>query len=222
MINGVYACFIKNTDGHHEPGKTVRMDLKLCDQDESWGDGVRRTWTVSNMAPGDEFAFDGHFVEISGDVPGIEISCDYAIYVESQFARAFDHRNAIRDQDTMAKHLVITRCIYRSPSGQIDFLMDNSRRGYGKNRQWLLDDIDGDGRLTFYDLKRDPLVNLPPPSDNNGSNARFEISVMFAEDTGNEFQGRTFDFTMLYSVDGTGSPWPSNQNKKGDFASRRW
>ena len=84
MVNGVYACFIRNTGGHHNRvGQPMRVDLKLCDQDESWGDGVWETWTAGNMAPGEEFAFDGHFVEITGDVPGIKISCDYVIYGES-------------------------------------------------------------------------------------------------------------------------------------------
>jgi len=201
MIGAVYAC--PDYGWHNPPPAGIfcnpnppgRMDLQIRDQDEGWGDGVRATWTAGNMAPGDEFAFEGQFVGLRGNVPEIEIGCSYI--VSEEFPRvesdADPHTNWYPDE--MAKYMVITRCIYRDSGWLIDCLT-GKYNGRVRSNEWRVNDVDGDGRLTFYDLKRDPLVNLPKPGGSGGS--RFEMSVKFDSSAGNQFQGDTFDLTMFY------------------------
>ncbi|GAI80130.1 unnamed protein product, partial [marine sediment metagenome] len=87
------------------------------------------------------------------------------------------------DEEWMAKHMVITRFIYH-------------------NEEWQIQDFDGDGKVTFYDLKWSPVTNLPLPRRGHGT--RFEMSVRFHQDAGNEFQGDTFNLTMIFTLNKLG------------------
>ena len=171
-----------------------KVNLKIRDQDEWWGHGVTATWAASCMAPGDEFAFDEAFVALKAKVRGrggtgkIAITCDYDPWSNSL-------------PDHMAKYMEITQCIYRDGSWQIDCLTGEMTRLYGSditNDLWRVKDIDNDGRLTFYDLKQSPLTNLPLPYRCNFHGTRYEMSVRFHPDAGNEFQGNTFTLRMIY------------------------
>jgi hypothetical protein len=203
MIGAIYAC--PDNGGHYPlfspvshggPNPPGRIDLKIRDQDEGWGDGVQATWTASNMSPGDEFAFNGQFVGLRGNVPGIEIRCDYAVLEESLPVDTDTDPHTNLHPDSMAKYMVITGCIYRNARWQIDCLTGKYNRIPITNTRWRIDDVDHDGRLTFYDLKKDPLLNLPPPDGMNGST--FEMSVCFDRSAGNQFQGDTFNLSMVY------------------------
>lgn len=164
MMGVAYAS--SNTVNNQNNFSDNKVDLQLQDQDEDWGDGVTRTWTATNMAPGEEFAFAGSFVDLRSNFPGkVEITCDY------------DTGTGL-DPDKMAKYMVITRFIYN-------------------NEKWQIKDVDNDGRVTFYDLKQSPLKNLPLPRKDG---SRFEMSVKFHEDAGNEFQGDTFNLTMIFTL----------------------
>jgi hypothetical protein len=199
-IGAAYACFDFPYHPPWHPGHGQALDLEICDQDEGWSDGVSGTWMAAGMAPGDEFDFDGSFVGLSAQFPRrvdkglLGISCQYDPWAPSQ-------------PDKMAKYVVITRCVYEcaSPSEtwQIDLLTGTAvrvRRGHSAtvtNRDWQVQDFDRDGRITFYDLKRKPLRNLPSFPDDE---AVFEMSVMFRQDAGNEFQGDSFIFKMIYTL----------------------
>ncbi len=204
-IGAAYACYYPP---HYRPlpprclpHPPRQVDLKIQDQDESWADGVRETWMAGNMAPGDEFAFDEYFVGLRSQSPQkacqgtMTISCNYNPWTTLH-------------PDRMAKYMEITRCIYSYTSGneicQIDCLTGKATITLKKgnncqpaNRGWRIRDVDRDGRITFYDLKKRPLKNLPPPPRDE---ARFEMSVRFHQDAGNEFQGDTFALAMIYSL----------------------
>ena len=197
-IGAVYACFDIPYPGFHTPGQ---VDLKIRDQDETWGDGVLGTWTASNMAPGDEFAFDGHFIGLKSQFSQkvnkgmVEITCNYNSWTTWQ-------------PDKMARYMVITRCVYnytdKKEIWQIDCLTGKATKMPKKgnnsqlvNKDWQIQDVDRDGRITFSDLKKRPLKNFPSfPNDE----ARFEMSVRFHQGAGNEFQDDTFTLTMIYTL----------------------
>jgi len=194
-IGAAYACYEPPWSPPHHPGHPQALDLRICDQDEVWGDGVEGTWTAHNMAPGDEFVFDGAFAGLSGRLPRhadnglLGITCDYNKWSASQ-------------PDNMAKYMVITRCVYscteKHRACEIDCLTGKSTFSRWKvNRDWQVQDVDRDGRITFFDLKKRPLKNLPSCEDDGAS---FEMSVRFHESAGNEFQGDTFDLTMIYTL----------------------
>jgi hypothetical protein len=60
-------------------------------------------------------------------------------------------------------------------------------------------DFDGDGKKTFYDLKNSPVTGLPIPHKANGATF-FRLSIKFSENAGNDFQGDTFDLTMIFTL----------------------
>jgi hypothetical protein len=198
-VGAAYACYDTPYFPPCRPGKPVTLDLKISDQDEAWGDGVHGTWTAAGMAPGGEFSFDGHFVGLRGQFPRkadrglLGITCDYNRWSPAQ-------------PDKMAKYMVITRCIYsytdRYGERQIDCLTGKVIRPYRQwcpaaDNDWKIQDFDRDGRITFYDLRKRPLKDLPSFPDDE---ATFEMSVRFHPDAGNEFQGDTFTLTMIYTL----------------------
>jgi hypothetical protein len=200
-ISAAYACYETPHCPPHHPGCIQQTDLKICDQDEAWADGVSGTWMASNMAPGDEFAFDGCFVGLLSQFPrkvdkgSLGITCQYNPW-------------SIARPDNMAKYMEITRCVYeyscRNERWQVNLLTGKATRisTSGRNsvmtsRDWQIQDVDRDGRITFYDLKKRPLKNLPSfPDDEAG----FEMSIRFHQNAGNEFQGDTFTLSMIYTL----------------------
>jgi hypothetical protein len=204
-IGAAYACY--DTPRHKfyfprcTPHPPRQIDLKICDQDETWADGVHETWTASNITPGDEFAFNGHFVGLRNQ--SLKKTCRGKIMISCYYSPWSGYQ-----PDRMAKYMEITRCTYSSSSGpdvwQIDCLtgkvINTSTKATScrpDNRSWRIYDVDGDGRITFYDLKKRPLRNLPSPVNDE---TRFEMSVRFHQSAGNEFQGNTFTLMMVYRL----------------------
>lgn len=205
LVAGIMGTVYARTNSDDNPQHKV--DLKLSDQDEPWQDGVSATWTAANMSPGDEFAFYDSFVELRGKFPEkvdmgklerkVEITCDYDPWTSLH-------------PDEMAKYMVITRCIYKFTykkevwhidclTGELTIISKDRHDSY-TNDQWQIQDVEPDGRVTFYDLKESPLSNLPFPHQGDVIEPRFEMSVKFHEDAGNEFQGDTFNLTMIYTL----------------------
>jgi hypothetical protein len=210
MMGVAYASPSRNCNHHGEDVCSHnRLDLKLMDQDEGWGDGVVATWTASNMVPGDEFTFDGSFVGLrSNKNSNVDITCIYEVFEEFPQAEADTDPGTNLHPDKMAKNMVITWCIYKNSTWQIDCLTGKltiiSRKGKAPglccSHSWRIRDIDRDGRITFYDLKQSTLSNLPLPDKGNTNDARFEVSVEFHQNAGNEFQGDTFNLAMLFRL----------------------
>jgi hypothetical protein len=194
----VYACpqttsvdCSKQKDSDHDQ----RINLQLKDQDQPWGDGVNKTWTAMNMAPGQQFAFAGSFVGLRTNVPSMaQVTCDYQV-TEGQ-------------PDHMAQQMELTRCIYGGNPWTIDCLTGKwqilDAKGHvlskGTNPQWKLTDTDQDGRITFYDLKKSPLKNLPLPDSSITDNTLFQISARFAATAGNDLEGTTLNMNMNFTA----------------------
>lgn len=204
LVSGVMGVAYARSESDNNPQQEV--DLKLRDQnDPSWRDGVSKTWTATNMAPGEKFAFGGHFVELRSDFPSdfpgkVEITSDYDPWTDL-------------DPDKMAKYMVITGAIYRVNykkevweinllTGELTKTLKKKDTILPSNSNWQIQDADGDSRITFYDLKQSPLTNLPSPRKRKGDDdgTHFEMSVKFHEDAGNEFQGDTFNLTMIFTL----------------------
>ena len=111
----------------------------------------------------------------------------------------------------MAKEMLINRCVYKEDAVCIDCLTGKKHIGYDPmngtcvgsvletRTDWQIEDQTPlDGKISFYDLKNDKLDNLPPVT--NLMTPQFEMSVKFAETAGNDFQGDTFDLTMIFTL----------------------
>lgn len=186
---GIYAYFsdTETSESNVFSAGTIG-DLKTIDWDElTWKDGVTATWTATNMKPGDSFPFDVELVGLSRVVgtitPGsLEITCDYGVIEETPQTEADTDPNTNLNPDKMAKQMIITRFMYN-----------------GTDYVDSIGDFDGDGKKTFYDLKQSPVTGLPIPYVINGG-TNFRLSVKFSEDAGNDFQGDTFDLTMIFTL----------------------
>lgn len=186
------------------------LDLKLKDQDENWSDGVTETWTVNNMAPGDELYFNDSFVGLKSDKQGtVDVTCAYEVYEESPQAEVDSDPYTDLHSDEMGKQMVITRCIYKNKYWQIDCLTGEFNiilgcklysLGSYINDNWIIKDANSDGKITFYDLKQNSIIKLPLQCCGCTDGTRFEMDIKFHEDSGNEFQGDTFNLTMVYTL----------------------
>jgi hypothetical protein len=195
----------------HPGGGHDCIDLKIRDQDEGWQDGVSGTWTAANMAPGNSYDFQGSFVGLKGSEKGrLGISCAYTVSEETPPVESDINPNTNLTPDDMASELVLTKCLYRYGGWEIDLLTGlpggmspRDRYTYAcYGMRWQITDADGDGRITFYDLKAMPVSGLPLPKSSYQS-AVFVMSVKFDETAENDLQGDRFNLTMSYNL----RPW---------------
>ena len=187
----------KNTTTLTADRGSCRDLLDIRDNDEWWGHSVTATWTADNMMPGDEFPFRFQFVELrkhfrSPQINHINIICDYSVTEEYPQTESDTDPNTDGHPDNMAKHMIITRCKYLGwgPCNCINCLTNSKH-------DWRIQDIDGDGKITFYDFKLDPLKNLPVPKK-WWSRYWFLLSIKFDSETDNDFQGDTFNLTISF------------------------
>ncbi len=190
------------------------LDLKIKDGDENWGDGVIGTWQAENMTPGDEFDFSQPLVLLSKtydsiDANHLEISCDYEVEEENPCLEQDTDCQTNLHPDNMAKEMLITRCVL-GDGFCIDCLTGEKYTSYDtitrscvgalqeQNDDWKISDVNGDGKISFYDLKNHKLDNLPPVL--NSPISHFEMSVKFAESANNDFQGDIFNLTMAFTL----------------------
>lgn len=192
------------------------LDMKIMDNDESYGDGVKATWTAEDVKPGNQYNFFVPFVQLiktfgSIDANHTEITCDYSVIEEIPQTESDTDPNTNLHPDAMAKEMLITRCVYKEDANCIDCLTGQRRSGFDPinhicvgsvletRNDWKIEDQTPlDGKISFYDLKNDKLDNLPPVP--NLSEPKFEMGVEFAESAGNDFQGDVFDLTMIFTL----------------------
>jgi len=205
------------SDTEKSEGNTLSagvLDLKIKDGDEGWGDGVVGTWTAEDIKPGDEYDFLAPLIMLSKthnsiDADHLEITCDYNVIEENPCLESDTDCETNLHPEEMAKEMLITRCVYRDDVC-IDCLTGIKYTNYdtvnqvcagtnlGQDDDWKIEDQNGDGKISFYDLNQDKLDNLPPVPNTPFFN--FEMSVKFAETAGNDFQGDTFDLTMMFTL----------------------
>ena len=184
---GTYAYFWDTGKSTGNTFTAGTLDLKTIDWDElTWRDGVIATWTATNMKPGDEFPFEVEFVGLgrAGTITpsSLEITCSYSVIEESPQTESDTDPNTNLHPEAMAKQMIITRFMYDG-TDYVDSIVD----------------VDGDGKNTFYDLKHAPMTGLAIPVVVN-SGTFFRLSVKFSEEADNDFQGDTFDLTILFTL----------------------
>lgn len=213
-ISGTIAYF---SDAETSNGNTLNagvLDLLIADNNEDFGNGVSATWSAEDMKPGDERTFKAEKVQLMEELGGIEanhteITCDYNVSEETPQTESDTDPNTNIDPDKMAEEMLITRCVYHDIVC-IDCLTGIKWSGYngangvcggtnlGQNNDWKIRDQNGDGKISFYDLKQDKIDNLPAVP--NSPPFSFRMSVKFANDAGNDFQGDTFNLTIFFTL----------------------
>jgi len=179
------------------------MDLKVRDGDElDWGDGVTATWTLSDMKPGDSVS--GWVVlDAVGSIAAnhTEITCDYSVMEESPQTESDTDPNTDQHPDEMAKNLIIDQARYFADGYNINLLTGTNTLTGEQHDYWKIEDVDNDGKQTLYDLKYgnggNGVDNLPPPDTFQYT---FSMNIKFNETAGNDFQGDTFNLTVIFTL----------------------
>ena len=178
------------------------MDLKIMDSDDGWGDGVTATWTLSDMKPGDSVS-GWVMLDAVGTIPAnhVEITCDYSVTEESPQTESDTDPNTDQHPDEMAKKLIIDQAWYQADGYNINLLTGTNTLTGEQHDYWKIEDVDGDGKQTLYDLKYgnggNGVDNLPPPDTFQYS---FAMNIKFDENAGNDFQGDTFNLTVIFTL----------------------
>jgi predicted ribosomally synthesized peptide with SipW-like signal peptide len=200
---GTYAYFSSTKTSTGNTFTAGTLDLKLSDYSSQgpWSDGVSGIWTLSNMMPGDETPTASVYFKNFGSVASstMEITCSYTVTEETPRAQSDTDPNTDQHPDEMAKYMIITTMIYRN-----DHVNINCSTGYDSyskqtKDEWKVNDANGDGKISLYELKLDPLV-LPSPDTQRDKVTQLDMSIKFDENAGNDFQGDTFDLTMIFTL----------------------
>lgn len=208
VIMMVAAGICLNVQASRACGKTVTcmlFNLRIRDQDESWGDGVRDTWSVVSMEPGEEYPFSSSFVQLKQlgfiVVHHLDVTMDYSL--RGGCAEGMARLSG----DDMAGKMQITRLEYYTGDWKINLLTGaftgNPPRPIGfHSGDWSIADVDGDGTKSFRDFQDDPVLNLPPPQfwKADCSAPIMKMSVKFSEEAGNECMNACFDFSVSYTA----------------------
>jgi predicted ribosomally synthesized peptide with SipW-like signal peptide len=183
---GTFAYF---SDTETSTGNTFTagtMDLKLKNGDEDWEDGVKATWTLSNMKPGDTrygYLDLKNVGTISAD--HLEITCDYTI---TETPNVESDTNWSNTPDDLAKQMNISKMQYLD---SVDInLLD------------MLSDSDGDGHKTLYDLKHVGIDDIkPPPGIGDANKKQVSMTLEFLDHPkNNDFQGDTLTVTFTFTL----------------------
>jgi predicted ribosomally synthesized peptide with SipW-like signal peptide len=199
---GIYAYF---SDTETSTGNTFTagtLDLKVSHSSAgSWSDGVSGTWTLSNMKPGDETPTASVFFKNFGSIASntLEITCSYTVTEETPQTESDTDTHTDQHPDEMAKYMIITMMFYRNDQLNINCLTGyDSYSGQTKD-EWKINDANGDGKISLYELKLDPLI-LPSPDTQPNKITQLDMKIKFDENAGNDFQGDTFNLTMIFTL----------------------
>ena len=215
LVGSYTGAFFKDVETSEDNSFSAgKLDMKISDDGTNYYDGITGTWTAEDLKPGDEKDFYGTLIELKKtwtstvEPNHTEITCDYSVIEEDPCLEADTDCDTDLHPDKMAKEMIITRCVYIYSSVCIDCLTGkkyNANNGTycvgtvsETNSDWEIGDVDIDGKQTFYDLKTKKLDNLPPVP--NSPEPEFQMSVKFDETAGNDFQGDTFNLTMIFTL----------------------
>jgi predicted ribosomally synthesized peptide with SipW-like signal peptide len=178
------------------------IDLKIRhNPSDPWTDGVTDTWYVPDMKPGDDIPQRSIWFKNFGTIQTstMTITCNYTVTEESPQTEADTDPNTDQHPDEMAKHMIITYIHYRNDLIDIDCL---TGKNYTQSpiEDWRINDTDSDGIITLYDLKQDPLINLPSPDTQPNKITQLDMALKFDIWAGDDFQGDTFNLTLIFTL----------------------
>jgi len=211
MVGGGAFAYLSDTETSEDNTFNAgTMELKIVGP-AGWGDvGPVDEWEMSNMPPGAATDWGKADLKHAGTISAhhVEIGCSYTA---TEGAPTGDMDTVDQDLevnwDDFARYVEIIHFDYNNGTWHIKYVKD---AGYTKiagppepsgwvAADWEITDKNGDGIISLYDLKYDPLDNLPPPGLGVGDVA-FEMRVRFHEDAGNDLQGDTLEATITFTL----------------------
>ena len=200
---GIYAYFTDTETSTENTFTAGTLDLKVSHSSSGpWTDGVTGTWTLSNMKPGDETSTGTVFFKNFGSISSstMTITCDYSVTEESPPAESDTDPHTDEHPDEMAKYMTITMIRYRNDKVDINCLTGHDDYTGQTKDDWKINDANGDGKISLYELKLDPLISLPSPDTQPNIITQLNMRIKFDENASNDFQGDTFNLTMIFTL----------------------
>ena len=179
------------------------IDLKIRhNPSDPWTDGVTDTWYVPDMKPGDDIPQRSIWFKNFGTIQTstMTITCNYTVTEEDPQTESDTDKHTDQHPDKMAKHMIVTYIHYRDDLIDIDCL---TGKNYTQSpiEDWRINDTDGDGKITLYDLKQDPLINLPSPDTQPPNKiTQLDMALKFDIWAGDDFQGDIFNLTLIFTL----------------------
>jgi len=177
-------------------------DLKLSHSSGGpWTDGVTGTWTLDDMKPGNETEKASVFFKNFGSPSStMTITCNYTVDEDTNPVEPDTDPNTDEHPDEMAKYMIITMMFYRNDEININCLTGEDILSGETKEDWKINDENTDGKISLYELKLDPLVNLPSPDTQPNGITQLDMRIKFDEDADSDFQGDIFDLTMIFTL----------------------
>jgi len=187
---------------HKTSHDLVKLTVTYIETAKVWSDGITTAiWTLSNMKPGDETPTGSVFFKNFGSIASntLEITCSYTVNEETPQTESDTDPHTDQHPDEMAKYMIITMMYYRNDQVNINCLTGyDSYSGQTKD-EWKVNDANHDGKISLYELKLNPLI-LPSPDTQPNKITQLDMRIKFDEDAGNDFQGDTFNLTMIFTL----------------------
>jgi len=188
---GAFAFFSDTETSSNNTFTAGTLDLKLTDYNEWVQDGVTRSWSMDNMAPGVSSTNSWYvMLSNSGTVIGdhVEISFSNEIDEGTPIESETDGSNTA---EQMAQWLEIVGISYTgvnfsSTAGHV--LVNSNGTPFID-----LDDLADDANAAALDNL------LTPPANSSGSTALF-MDIKFNAGAGNDFQGDTLTSTITFTL----------------------
>jgi predicted ribosomally synthesized peptide with SipW-like signal peptide len=188
--------------GHKTSHNLVKLTVTYIENTKVWSDGITTAiWTLSNMKPGDETPTGSVFFKNFGSITSntLEITCSYTVNEETPQTESDTDPHTDQHPDEMAKYMIITMMYYRNDKVNIDCLTGYDSYSWQTKDEWKVNDANGDGKISLYELKLDPLI-LPSPDTQPNKITQLDMRIKFDEAAGNDFQGDTFNLTMIFTL----------------------
>lgn len=180
---------VESEDNYVEAGT---LDLKISDNDESYGDSVTETFTLDNAKPGDDVSNNFSLKNVGSiEADHVELGFSYEEIVGDETGGSTMPDSA----DGMAKQIEVSDLTYNGEN-----LLED--------RDFV--DANGNGRIDLDDLtaseNADNLDNLRPPPPAGGGTESLFATFLFADDPdNNDYQGDRVEFTIsaaLHQLEG--------------------
>jgi len=130
----------------------------------------------------------------------MEITCSYTVTEETPQTESDTDPHTDEHPDEMAKYMIIAYMKYRNDKVNINCLTGYDEYSNQIKDEWKINDVNGDGKISLYELKLDPLINLPSPDTQTNGITQVDMKIKFDENAGNDFQGDTFNLTMIFTL----------------------
>ena len=204
MVGGATLAYF--TDTETSSGNTFTagtLDLKVKDGGQNWGDGITTAeWSMSNMVPGVTTAYGSVDLKEVGSLTAdhLKITTSYTV---TDTPNVESDTNWSTTGNDFAKYVEITSLTYKNDSWHI--IYDGTSWSitgtpiYSPGYQvgdWEVASSDGVPGISLADLAADPLDNLPPPD--GLLETRFDMTLKFRSDAGNDLQGDTLNVTLTF------------------------